>query len=429
MIFRQRKIVAGIQQLGTNPKQSRLHITPAAMIIFGFLWPFSFISLLSVIDWILQLHQISGPINTQTLPPWRQSDFPMFWTAGHFAAGPMPGQAYIPHRLLDLENKRIFGHKFFGNKYSDPFVYPPPSLMLTMLIGRLGYWPAFTLWTMALSAIGATCLRVARLPWLVVIAAFLSPCSLFVLMTGQLSIVSGCFFVASLLMIDTKPMLAGGFSAMTIFKPQAALLGPIAFLARRRWRGVGAGLVTAISICIITSWALGPDIWKFYLDQGSAASKSLLHLPFPKKFDPKYEGNFEYETITVFYFFRSLNLGLTIAFIGQALSSIVAAAVCLRLWAQEHHNALELAPMTVFLGLLATPYASMQDMFAFSLAIIIMIWRRKRLDAGDVILLMYPAFVIFGNKLTDIDIGPFFVLFGIIRARSMLWNNTNSQTA
>ena len=391
-------------------------------IMLGVLWPFSFISLASVIDWILQLHRISGPINAQTLPPWSMSDFPMFWTAGHFATGPMPGQAYMPNRLLPWE-----AHHVFGFRHDDPFVYPPPSLMLTMLVGHLGFWPAYALWTVALSAIGAICLRIARLPWLVIMVAFLSPCALFVLMTGQLSIVSGCFFVASLLMIDTNPTLAGGFSAMTIFKPQVALLGPIAFLARRRWRGLGTGLTTAISICIITSWALGPDIWKFYLHQGSLASRSLLLLPFPKKFDPLYEGNFEFELVTVFYFLRSLNFSLTTALIGQAVSSIVATMMCWRLWKTDRISTSGRVAMTVFLSLLATPYAFMQDLFAFSLAVIIMIRERQVLEASDAVLLMYPAFVVFCNKLTDIDVGPFFILFGIMRARAMMQTPTLPQ--
>jgi hypothetical protein len=396
--------------IGAAPRQRLL-----PYIMLGVLWPFSLISLASVIGWILHLHRISGPINAQTLPPWPMSDFPMFWTAGHFATGPMPGQAYMPNLLLPWE-----AHHVFGFRHDDPFVHPPPSLMSTMLIGRLGFWPAYAVWTVALSAIGAICLRFARLPWLVIIAAFLSPCALFVLMTGQLSIVSGCFFVASLLMIDSNPTLAGGFSAMTIFKPQVALLGPIAFLARRRWRGVGTGLATAIAICVITSWALGPEIWKFYLQQGSSASRSLLLLPFPKKLDPMYEGNFEFESITIFYFLRSLHLSLTTAFAGQAVSSIVAAIMCWRLWRTDQTSTSARVAMTVLLALLATPYAFMQDLFAFSLAIIIMIWERRRLEAIDVILLMYPAFVVFGNNLTHIDVGPFFILLGMISAYPML---------
>lgn len=405
--------------ISASPRQRLL-----PYILLGVLWPFSLISLLPVINWISQIHLISGPITMQSLPPWLQTDFPMFWTAGHIAVGKMPGHAYIPHRLLNLENSLIFQHNSFGHRYSDPFVYPPPSLMLTMLIGRLGYWPAYVLWTVGLSAIGAACLRIARLPWLIILAAFLSPCALFVLMTGQLSIVSGCFFVASLLMIDTNPTLAGCFSAMTIFKPQVALLGPIAFLARRRWSGVGTGLATAISISIITSLALGPDIWKFYFHQGSSASKSLLLLPFPKKFSPTYEGNFEFESITVFYFLRSLDFSLTIAFIGQACSSIAAVITGWRLWRTHQTSPSARVAMTIFLALLATPYAFMQDLFAFSLATIIIIWERRKLQAIDVILLMYPAFVILLNNLTRIDVGPFFILLGVMSARAMLQTPT-----
>ena len=80
--------------------------------------------------------------------------------------------------------------------------------------------------------------------------------------------------------------------------------------------------------------------------------------------------------------------------------------------------------MTIFLALLATPYAFMQDLFAFSLATIIIIWERRKLQAIDVILLMYPAFVILLNNLTRIDVGPFFILLGVMSARAMLQTPT-----
>ncbi|MDE8347772.1 MAG: hypothetical protein POH28_16600 [Acidocella sp.] len=102
---------------------------PGPFILAGILLPFSLFNLLSAIEWGLHFHWIAGPINGQTMPPWSMSDFPMFWTAGHFASGPAPGHAYIPNLLLHWEHDHVGGFR-----HDDPFVYPPPSLALTLLI-------------------------------------------------------------------------------------------------------------------------------------------------------------------------------------------------------------------------------------------------------------------------------------------------------
>ncbi|MDE8347619.1 MAG: glycosyltransferase family 87 protein [Acidocella sp.] len=289
-------------------------------------------------------------------------------------------------------------------------------------MGHLGFWTAFASWTIILTVTGAVCLRFAGLPWSVIMAATLCPSSLFVLMTGQISFLTGSFFIASLLLMDSRPAIAGGLAALTILKPQVALLGPIAFLSQMKWRGILAGLIFFGLICLLTTWALGPETWAMYLHQGMSSSELLLHLPFPTKFNSQYQGNFEYEGISVFYFLRSLGAGLTVASSGQILSATLAIIICWRLWRPASEAGFARVPLTTFLGLLVTPYAFIQDMFAFSVGIILMVWKRQSLEFGDVILLMYPAFVTISGIDLNIDIGPLFVLWAGLRAYATIPN-------
>ena len=379
-------------------------------IMLGVLGPLSFIVVLSPFIWWLAHFSAMNPII-----PWRINDFPMFWASGHFAASLTPGRVYTRPLLLVWEYRHVLGYH-----HTDPFVYPPPTLLLTRLIDFSGYWRAYLLWTIALTTLSVLILRIAHLPWIVIGFAILNPASFFTLMLGQISLLTGCCFVASLLLIDRAPIRSGVFSALTLFKPQIALLGPLAILARNNWRGVVAGLVVVGTICLLTWVIFGSSLWLAYVNHGLQSSHKLLDLPYPRPaFGPNYRGGYEYAEISVFYMLRSFGLKISSAMIGQTLSALGASMLCWRLWRREDIDPTIRVAITIFLGVLVTPYGFIQDLSAFSLGVLLLIWRRGTLEVGDVILLMWPGTLGLISQIIGATITPLVIAWALLRAHRL----------
>lgn len=376
-------------------------------ILLGVLGPLSFIVVLWPFIWWLAQFSAKNPI-----VPWRISDFAMFWASGHFAASVTPGRVYTRPLLLAWEYRHVLGYH-----HTDPFVYPPPTLLLTRLINFGGYWRAYLLWTIGLTTLSVMVLRAANLPWIVIGFAILNPTGLYTLMVGQISLLTGCCFVASLLLIDRAPIRSGIFSALTLFKPQIALLAPLAILTRKSWRGVIAGLVTVGAICLLTGAIFGSSLWLAYVTHGLQSSHKLLDLPYPRlAFGPNYRGGYEYAEVSVFYMLRSFGVTTTIAMASQAVSALAASALCWHLWRRDDGDPLLRVVITIFLGLLVTPYGFTQDMTAFSLGVILLIWRRGTLEIGDVMLLIWPGILGPTSAIMDASFTPIIVAWAIFRA-------------
>ncbi|MDE8343641.1 MAG: glycosyltransferase family 87 protein [Acidocella sp.] len=380
-------------------------------IVLSVLGPISLMIILWPFIWWLAHVLEAG----QTPAPWH-SDFGMFWASGHFAVGAVPGQTYTRHLLFAWESQHVVG---FRGK--DPFVYPPPTLLLTRLIDVSGYWRAYLGWAVGLTGLSIAVLRIARLPWVMIAFTLLTPAALYDIMIGQFSALSSCCFVASLLLVDAAPARSGFFSALTLLKPQMALLAPIAILARRRWSAIIVGIIVVSLLCLLTTLAFGLDLWRGYFSHGLASSHNLLTLPYPRpNFPPHYRGGFEYGEISIFYSLRSFGLSFAMAMAGQMLAAILASVACWSLWRRDDVDPITRVAMTVFLGLLVTPYGFPQDMVAYSLGIILLVQRRGVLEVGDVLLLLWPALLIFSSEMLDRSITPLVILWALARAYRML---------
>jgi hypothetical protein len=208
--------------------------------------------------------------------PWAANDFPMIWSAAHLAMSHHPAQIYQIARLHAFETVHLP-----GGFNSDPWIYPPPSLLLAMSIGRTGLAASVMLWLVGLTIASGAILRAARLPWLVIAAILLSPAALFATFIGQLSVLVAALFTVTLMRADSTPGRAGFCAALTMIKPQMALLGPVVLLARRRWRGVAVGALTAAVLLALTTVILGPRIWAADFRYGAPMSRKILLAPLP----------------------------------------------------------------------------------------------------------------------------------------------------
>ncbi len=160
------------------------------------------------------------------------NDFVVFWTAGHLALKSAALAAYDAHRQYAAEIATV-GHGFGGVM---GWSYPPLFLFVAAALASLPYASAFLLWlslTVALHACVVTAIAERRIAFIVAGAA---PWMLSALAPGQNGFLTSAIIGLVLLHIEKRPAIAGLVLGLLSYKPQFAILFPLALAAGGYWR-------------------------------------------------------------------------------------------------------------------------------------------------------------------------------------------------
>ncbi len=386
------------------------------MLLSAILWMLALLPIMPLITW--NLHCLTHLFDHAVIIPLDHgaNDFYMFWAAGHLGAGRDPESAYHAAQLYAFESAHV-PKPFIHN----PWIYPPPSLLLALLMGRTSLAMGDAVWLFALTLASVALLRRAKLPWLVIAAICLSPAALFATFIGQLSVLAAALFTFTLMRADSAPGWAGCSAALTMIKPQMALLGPVVLLARRRWRGVAVGAVTALALLALTTLILGPGIWAAYFRDGAPMSRKILLMPFPTFHQRgSHMSYYEFYGSSVFWMLRSLHADTALAACGQGIAAMAAVIYAWSLWQQRVINPINRVAITLLLGVLISPYGFSEDLAGYSIAIVLLVWQRRRLEIADSILLVWPSFLPYVAIALHAELTPVFVLWAVLRARREL---------
>ncbi|MGC8532497.1 MAG: glycosyltransferase family 87 protein [Acidiphilium sp.] len=386
------------------------------MLLSAILWMLALLPIMPPLAW--NLHCLAHLFDHAVIIPLDHgaNDFYMFWAAGHLGAGRDPDFAYQAARLYAFESAHV-PKPFIHN----PWIYPPPSLLLALLMGRTGLAMGDAVWLFALTLASVVLLRRAKLPWLVIAAICLSPAALFATFIGQLSVLAAALFTFTLMRADDAPGWAGFSAALTMIKPQMALLGPVVLLARRRWRGVAVGAVTALALLALTTLILGPGIWAAYFRYGAPMSQKILLMPFPTFHRlGSHFSYYEFYGSSVFWMLRSLHADLALAAFGQGIAAFAAISYAWVLWRSHAINPINRVAITLLLGVLVSPYGFAEDLAGYSIAIVLLVWQRRRLEIADAILLVWPSFLPYVAIALHAELTPVFVFWAVLRARREL---------
>jgi hypothetical protein len=200
---------------------------------------------------------------------------------------------------------------------------------------------------------------------------------------GNIGIFCGACAVAGLLMADKAPFCSGAIISLLLCKPQSGLLAPIALLASRNVRAVLAGLALAAVVLGLETAAMGPAMWAHYAATGLAGARLTLTAEPPIGAE---------RGVSVFWMLRGFGFGISAAYAGQAVAVVIAIFVTWRIWAGNALGNLDRMACTVFLCLLATPYGYVNDMVAYSIALVAQARARGwRIDLLDAALWLWPA--------------------------------------
>ena len=147
------------------------------------------------------------------------------------------------------------------------FYYPPVFLLLCAALARLPYLVAFVVFEAASLALY---LLVARrildergrqILW--PLLAF--PPVLWTIGLGQNSFLTAALLGAATLLVDRRPIIAGLLFGALCYKPHFALLVPVALVAGRCWRALGAAFASAASLSVASLALFGWQTWHDFL--------------------------------------------------------------------------------------------------------------------------------------------------------------------
>jgi hypothetical protein len=178
-------------------------------------------------------------------------DFVSFWSAGRLVVEGMPNAAYdvAAHHRAEMQIVPGIG--------TLPFPYPPPFLALMAPFALLPFAAAFVLWVLLTGTIYAAAAR--RLTaWPYVLA---NPTILVDAMIGQTGLLAGGLLIAGAVISAEAPFTGGVLLGLMIFKPQLAVMLPVALLAARQWSSIAGAAVSAIALLLLGLVLFGPTAY------------------------------------------------------------------------------------------------------------------------------------------------------------------------
>jgi len=191
-------------------------------------------------------------------------DFLPMWAAAH-EVFVHPHHVYDFVRLTHFEQPELFNFRFRGLR---PFVYPPASLLIFAPFGRAPFAMANLVWTGIglLAIVLATSSQLKPPRVLALLAMVLSPASLLVLVTGQVTFLIAAMGLTALVCLKTRPILAGVlFGLAGAIKPQAMVMLPVALFALGAWRTMLVTALAAVVVAVMSAAAFGAHAWLDWL--------------------------------------------------------------------------------------------------------------------------------------------------------------------
>ncbi len=304
------------------------------------MWVWSFTSGTGLLD------GLARPVGT---------DFSSFWVAGHMALTADPQLVYQP-KLHFAAQRALFGpgyHDYYG------FFYPPTFLLLSWGLATLPYLKALLVWQVGGLLLYFAALR-QLLPksWAMAAAIFGFPAVFLALGHGQNSFLTTGLFTFGLIALPRRPVWAGVCFGLLAYKPQLALLVPVALVAAGQGRAFVAAGFTVIGFCAATALAFGPHIFVRYLDLGAVTQHLLLEQGGPGW----------HKMASLFAFLRSIGVGVPLAYAAQTLLSIGCAVLVWQVWRSAAPTRLKHGLLCVAV-LLATPFVLDYDLLLLAPAL------------------------------------------------------------
>ena len=276
-------------------------------------------------------------------------DFVNYWAGGHLAAQGNSNRVYNINGFLAWQRAHTAANAEF-KWYS----YPPVTLLLSLPLGFLSFKAGLAAWWLA-GWLGAMLLLARLLDWRsAILAAFATPASLINALAGQNGQFSAIMLCGGVLLLETSPVAAGALFGLLCFKPQLAILIPVALAAGGYWRAFIAAAITVLSLLGASLSLFGVETWLAF--RHTAPINILL----------MEQGDTLWHRMpTVFAMTRLMGGSIMAGYGLQIISSVAAAGLTAFLWRSGADTGRKGAAL-VLATFLATPYAWDYDLVALT---------------------------------------------------------------
>ena len=281
-------------------------------------------------------------------------DFVNVWSAGKLALDGHPAWAYdwdIQKRVqVDLLGQSFVGHFAWH--------YPPPFLFVAAFLAQFPYAVAFIGWVSISFVPYLVTMRaiIGRpLGWLLA-AAF--PVVLTNTLVGQNGFLTASLVGGMLILLPTRPVLAGICLGLLSYKPQYGLLFPLVLIAASQWTVFFTAGIVAVAIAGASWLAFGTESWQAFFHWLPMFSQAFLtegRAPW---------GKMQSIFALVRYFGGSESLGWAL----QWTMIIAVAAALVWVWRSRVRYCLKAAALAAG-TLLVTPYLFLYDLMVLAIAV------------------------------------------------------------
>jgi hypothetical protein len=168
------------------------------------------------------------------------TDFVNVWASGSQALNGNPVAAYdvVAHQEAEVA---AIGHPFAGQY---PWIYPPVFFFTAAALAFLPFLAAYAAWmALTFSAYVAT-MRAILGERAGVLLACAYPGILPNIVAGQNGFLTAALIGGSLVLMERRPVLAGGLLGLLSFKPHLGILFPLVLIAGGQWRALAAAAGT-----------------------------------------------------------------------------------------------------------------------------------------------------------------------------------------
>jgi alpha-1,2-mannosyltransferase len=248
-----------------------------------------------------------------------------------------------------------------------PFPYPPSALWvvapLELLPGILGP----LLWLgLPFAALAWLVARQATRPWHAAAALLLAPAALDNIATGQNGFLSGALLCGGLLLLQSRPIVAGLLIGLLSFKPQFGILLPFILLAGGYYRTFITAAAVTVGLVLISLLMFGTEPWRIYFETAMPSQRGFL----------ENGGGFAILTMpSVFNAGRLLGLPTIINYVLQGIAALATIAACIWLFSRRSTDLSLKAPVAMVGIFLVTPYCSGYDLVIVAAAQILVLTR------------------------------------------------------
>lgn len=339
----------------------------------------------------LATHGYFGPMN----PPG-SSDFLSFYAAGLLANDGHAALAYDQARHWAIE-RLIFGDARVPYYY---FFYPPIFLLPSAALARLPFLAGFVVFQGLTIALFLAGLRRIAGDWRIPLLCLTFTAVPFIIGLGQNSFLSAGLLGLGLSLLARRPLAAGVLLGVLCYKPQLALVIPLALVAAGQGRALLGMAAAALALIGLSLLAFGPEPWHAFLAAIPRARETFASGAIP------FTGQ-----VSLFAAARLLGAGTIPAAILQAAGASIAIAAMIITWRRPSTAAARNLVLTAAI-LATTPVILFYDLLPVAIALAMLAREARQTGylpwerAACAVSWMIPGLVIASGEALRLPLGP-----------------------